>query len=162
MYAWGFPCGSAGKESACNAGDLGWEDPLEKGKATHSNILVWRIPWTIQSTGSQRVGHDWATSLHIYIWSYFICVFHNYLFFLIILFIYYWLHWVFIALCGLSLCVVSGATLHCSARVSHWSGFSCCRAQALGTWASAVAACRLGSWGLQALEHELSSCGAWA
>ena len=28
-----FPCGSAGKESACNAGDLGWEDPLEKGKA---------------------------------------------------------------------------------------------------------------------------------
>ena len=36
----GFPCGSARKESACNAGDLvrclGWEDPLEKGKATHS------------------------------------------------------------------------------------------------------------------------------
>ena len=30
----GFPCGSAGKESACNEGDLGWEDPLEKGKAT--------------------------------------------------------------------------------------------------------------------------------
>ena len=30
----GFPCGSAGKESACNVGDLGWEDPLEKGKAT--------------------------------------------------------------------------------------------------------------------------------
>ena len=28
---------------------LGWEDPLEKGKATHSNVLVWRIPWTIQS-----------------------------------------------------------------------------------------------------------------
>ena len=26
---------------------LGWEDPLEKGKATHSNILAWRIPWTI-------------------------------------------------------------------------------------------------------------------
>ena len=25
---------------------LGWEDPLEKGKATHSSILVWRIPWT--------------------------------------------------------------------------------------------------------------------
>ena len=40
----GFPCGSAGKEPACNAGDLGlslgWEDPLEKGKATHSSILV--------------------------------------------------------------------------------------------------------------------------
>ena len=37
---------------------LGWEDPLEKGKATHSSILAWRIPWTIQSVGSQRVGHD--------------------------------------------------------------------------------------------------------
>ena len=49
-----FPCGSAGKESACNAEDLGstlgWEDPLEKGKATHSSILAWRIPWTIHET----------------------------------------------------------------------------------------------------------------
>ena len=36
----GFPCGSAGKESAHNVGDLGWEDPLEKGKATHSSILA--------------------------------------------------------------------------------------------------------------------------
>ena len=34
----GFPGGSAGKESACNVGDLGWEDPLEKGNATHSSI----------------------------------------------------------------------------------------------------------------------------
>ena len=40
---------------------LGCEDPLEKGKATHSSILAWRIPWTIQSTGSQRVRHNWAT-----------------------------------------------------------------------------------------------------
>ena len=42
---------------------LGWEDPLEKGTATHSSILDWRIPWTeepdgLQSMGSQRVGHD--------------------------------------------------------------------------------------------------------
>ena len=42
---------------------LGWEDPLEKEKATHSSILAWRIPWTeepgrLQSMGSQRVGHD--------------------------------------------------------------------------------------------------------
>ena len=37
---------------------LGWEDPLEKGKATHSSILAWRISWTVESTGSQRVGHD--------------------------------------------------------------------------------------------------------
>ena len=40
---------------------LSWEDLLEKGKATHSNILAWRIPWTVQSMGLQRVGHDWAT-----------------------------------------------------------------------------------------------------
>ena len=44
---------------------LGWEDPLEKGKVTHSSILAWRIPWTILSLGSQRVGHDWATSLYL-------------------------------------------------------------------------------------------------
>ena len=42
---------------------LGWEDPLEKEMATHFSILAWRIPWTeelggLQSTGSQRVGHD--------------------------------------------------------------------------------------------------------
>ena len=37
---------------------LGWEDPLEKGKATHSNILAWRIPWTLKSMGSQRIGHN--------------------------------------------------------------------------------------------------------
>ena len=36
---------------------LGWEDPLEKGRTTHSSILAWRIPW-IKSMGSQRVGHD--------------------------------------------------------------------------------------------------------
>ena len=42
---------------------LGREDPLEKGKATHSSILVWRIPWTeepngLHSMGLQRVGQD--------------------------------------------------------------------------------------------------------
>ena len=47
---------------------LGQEDPLEKEMATHSNIHAWKIPWTeepggLQSMGSQRVGHDWATSL---------------------------------------------------------------------------------------------------
>ena len=40
---------------------LGWEDPLEKGKATHSMILAWKIPWTIQSMGLQRIGQNWAT-----------------------------------------------------------------------------------------------------
>jgi len=42
---------------------LDWEDPLEKGMATYSSIVVWRIPWTeepgrLQPMGSQRVGHD--------------------------------------------------------------------------------------------------------
>ena len=63
----GFPGGSDSKESACNAGDLGLipgsEDPLEKGMATHSGILAWRIPWTeepgrLQPMGSRRVGHN--------------------------------------------------------------------------------------------------------
>ena len=40
---------------------LGWENPLEKGKAAHSSILAWRIPWTTQSMGLQRVRHDRAT-----------------------------------------------------------------------------------------------------
>ena len=102
LFAKGISGSSAGKESACNAGDpdlipglgrsagegigyplqyswaslvaqlpknppamwetriqsLGWDDPLEKGTATHSSILAWRIPWTVQSMGSQRVGHN--------------------------------------------------------------------------------------------------------
>jgi len=44
-------------------GDMGWEDLLEKGMATHSNILAWRIPWTeqpgeLQAMSSQRFRHD--------------------------------------------------------------------------------------------------------
>ena len=60
----GFPCGSDDKKSAFNGGDPGLipeqEDPLEKGMATHSSILAWRIQWTKepQSTGLQRVGYD--------------------------------------------------------------------------------------------------------
>ena len=49
---------------------LGQEDPLEKGMATHSSILAWRIPWTeepggLQSMGSQRAGHNWVTNTHM-------------------------------------------------------------------------------------------------
>ena len=45
----------------------GWQDLLEKGMATHSSILAWRIQWAeepggLQSTGLQRVGHNWATN----------------------------------------------------------------------------------------------------
>ena len=47
---------------------LGREDPLEKEMAVHSSTIAWKIPWTeepgrLQSMGSQRVGHGWATSL---------------------------------------------------------------------------------------------------
>ena len=55
-----FPSGSEGKEYACNAGDPGsipdWEDPLEKGMATHSGILAWKIPWTKETGGLQSMG----------------------------------------------------------------------------------------------------------
>ena len=40
---------------------VGQEDSLEKEKATHSSILVWKIPWTVSSMGSQRVAYDWVT-----------------------------------------------------------------------------------------------------
>ena len=62
-----FPGSSVSEESAKNVGtwvqSLGQEDPLEKGMATHSSILAWRIPWTeepgrLQSMESQRVGHN--------------------------------------------------------------------------------------------------------
>ena len=48
---------------------LRWGNPLEKGTATHSSILAWRLPWAeepaeLQSMGSQRVGHDWVTYTH--------------------------------------------------------------------------------------------------
>ena len=72
-----------------------------------------------------------------------LCFFFNFIY----LFIYLWLHWVFVALHRLPLV---GATVHCSARASHCSGFSCCGAQALGTLAVVCVA------------HGLSSCDMWA
>ena len=60
----GFPYGSAVSLPAMWetwVWSLGWEGPLEKGMATDSSILAWTIPWTIQSMGSLRVGHNWAT-----------------------------------------------------------------------------------------------------
>ena len=70
----GFPGGSDGKESACNAGDPGSTPGsglflllLEKRNATHSNILAWEIPWAEQpggpqSMGLQRIGHNSETN----------------------------------------------------------------------------------------------------
>ena len=51
----GFPGVSDGKEAACNAGDLGWKDPLEKEMATHSSILAWRTPMDVG---------EWWTTVH--------------------------------------------------------------------------------------------------
>ena len=79
IQKWGLLCGSDGKESAYNARDMGSIPrsrsfpgglinlnnymALEKGMASHSSTLAWRIPWTeesggLQSMGSHRVGHD--------------------------------------------------------------------------------------------------------
>ena len=67
----GFPCGSDGKECACNVGDLGWflgsRRTPGKGMATQSSILAWKIQWTeepgrLQFMGLQRVGDNWATN----------------------------------------------------------------------------------------------------
>ena len=72
-----YPDGSAGKNLPAVQEtqemwvlSLGGEDPLEEETATHSSILAWKIPWTeepggLQSMGSQRVGHDWATK-HVF------------------------------------------------------------------------------------------------
>ena len=56
----GFPGGSDGKESACNAGELGsipgLEDPLQKAMTIFSSILAWKIPWT-EETGRLHTVH---------------------------------------------------------------------------------------------------------
>ena len=66
LHRLGFPGGSDGKETACNAGDMdsipGSERSPGEGMALHSSIIAWRIPWTeqsgeLQSVGLQRVGH---------------------------------------------------------------------------------------------------------
>ena len=56
---------------------LNWEDSIEKGMATHSSILTWRISWTeetggLQSMGSQRVGHDWVTNTFLFQGAFFL------------------------------------------------------------------------------------------
>ena len=76
--------GASGKEPACQRRRhkrcgfvwyLDGKDPMEEGMAAHSSILAWKIPWTeepvkLQSIGSQRVGHHWATSLSLSFWDF--------------------------------------------------------------------------------------------
>ena len=47
---------------------LGWEDPLEKGMATHSSILAWRIPWAEEPSGLQSTEKGMATHSSILVW----------------------------------------------------------------------------------------------
>ena len=74
----GFPGGSDGEESACSVGDpgsiSGSKDPLADETATHSSILIWEVPWTekpgrLQSLGSERVRHAWATNTFTFTFS---------------------------------------------------------------------------------------------
>ena len=62
QYSWAFPVAQFVKNTPAMQDtcvrSLGWEDPLEKGPATHSSILAWTVPWTVWY---QRVGHDWVT-----------------------------------------------------------------------------------------------------
>ena len=51
-----MPGGSDGKESTCNVGDLGLEDPLEKEMPIHSSILAWEAPWTEEPGRLQFMG----------------------------------------------------------------------------------------------------------
>ena len=87
----GFPGGSVVKNPPANPGDmqvtlvwsLGREDFLEKEMATHSSILVWRIPWTeepggLQSMGLQRVGHDWAHTQSNFLMPQECCIVNHY------------------------------------------------------------------------------------
>ena len=64
---WGFPRGSAVKNlptrQVMRVGSLGWEDPLEKGMATRSNILAWEIPWTEEPGGLPSLGSQSRTWL---------------------------------------------------------------------------------------------------
>ena len=88
------------------------------------------------------------------------------LFFFFNKFIYFWLCWVFVSVRGLLFIAVCMLLIVVASlvgvRASHCGGFSCCRAQALGAWASVVVARGLSSSGSRALEHRLSSCGTWA
>ena len=108
-----------------------------------------------------RINHQGSSSYYLLVGN--INRYHCFapIFFLICLFIYFWLHWVFIAACGLQLRQV-GDTLRCGAWPSHCGGFSCCGAWALGTQVSVVVARGLSSCGTRVLERRLSSCGAQA
>ena len=69
QYSWASPVAQPVKDLPAVretwVRSLAWEDPLEKGKASHSSILAWRIARTVSSLGSRRAGHEWATSTSV-------------------------------------------------------------------------------------------------
>ena len=83
----GLPQWLSGKEPSCKAGaagdvvqSLGWDNPLEKGMATHFSIPAWRILWTeepggLQSIVSQRVGHECSNLAHTHTQRVLLCTF---------------------------------------------------------------------------------------
>ena len=100
----------------------------------------------------------WFTFMAHIIYSFFSFFFFNFLF----ICLYFWLHWVFITLFRIPLVAASGGYSSSGVRASHCGAFSCCRAQALGTWASVAAAYKLDSMGSVAVAHKLShpvACG---
>jgi len=83
QYIYVYLGGSAGKKNLPAMQEtwvwsLGWEDPLEKGMATHSSILAWRILWTeepgrLEFMGLQRIRHSWVTNIHGFLGG-FVCL----------------------------------------------------------------------------------------
>ena len=110
-----FPTGSMVKNLPTMQETWVWsldqEDPLEEEMATHSSILAWRISWTeepgwLQSTGSQKVGHDWVTEhthTQTHIFVHLFCFLDS---------TYKWTHTVFIFLCLSSLSIIPSRFIH--------------------------------------------------
>ena len=128
-----------------------WQLYTSNLQCKNTLILAWRMIKTIgEGAKKEKLDYsipNWINPLDI---------------FLKIYFIYFWLCWVFVAMHRLSIVAARGATLRCSVRASHCSGFSHCGAWALGEQASVVVACGLSRCCSWALERRLSSCGAWA
>ena len=114
---------------------LGQKDDLEKEMATLSSILalgLQRVVWVtehavgrpLQSLSAGLRGWDATMMTRCYQWWPWVI--------LVYIEAYFWLHWVFIAVCRLSLVVAMGLLSGCGAWASHCSGISCCGAQALG------------------------------
>ena len=162
LFYHGFPGSSAGKESACNAGDwvwsLGWGNPLEKGKAPHSSTVAWRSPWTVQSQSWTRLSsshcHSYGTcdsSHHLLSWSLWYCktpwkqAFKN----------------IYLCTFGCS----GSSLLRGGYPLLRSAGFSLQRLPLLrstGCRCSGFSQCGLSGWSSQVVKHELRSCDAQA